>query len=607
MGIINRIIFLAFVLFFAEATSLYPQETKNLVILHTNDMHSRLDGFSPSLRYSPATVNDDNTVGGFSRLATVLRSEREKDPANTLTVDAGDFLMGTVYHYMEEYNGFQLPLMALLGYEVVAIGNHEFDYGPGKLARIINVSSDRGPIPSLMLGNAVFDASDTGDDELEKLFSKEIIRRSTILEKDGTRIGIFSLMGIDADDVAPYAPPLTFSKQVRSARRLVKDLRSQGCDIVICLSHSGVEKDKKGRWAGEDVKLAKKVKGLDVIISGHTHTRLDQPIVVRGVPIVQAGSYAMSVGRLELDLTGGSVSVAGYSLIPVDDSVQGDTIIQQMIDIQKNLISAKLMEPLGYDLEEIIVEADFEVVCDEYGGDLENSNLGPMVADAIYKYVNSHSAAGTDISMVAAGVIRDRLVPGELTVQDIFRVMSLGSGSDTIPGYPLATVYVTGRELKSIIEILLIAYKSSPSNFCYYSGLEVDFNPEKGLLRKINSIKIIGDDKSVKEVDFDRKNQELYSITANAYMLEFIGIIKKTTFGFVNVVPKMPDGTRVTDMKYAIIDFDLDISGIQEGKEWIALTELLKGMDDLNGNGIADIDRFYLKPPYRIIPLDKGR
>lgn len=607
MGNLKKTLFALFLIMAIISNGLTSQESKKLVILHTNDMHSRLDGFSPSSEYSPETLNDDKTVGGFSRLATILNNERMKDPGHTLTVDAGDFLMGTIYHYMEEYNGFQLPLMSGMGYEVVAIGNHEFDYGPEKLASVINLSGQEGQLPQLLLGNAVFDKDAAGDDHLEELFNENIIKRTTIIEKDGIRIGLFSLMGIDADEVAPFAPPVKFSKQKRAAKQLVRELESQGCDLIICLSHSGVEKDKRGEWSGEDVKLAKKVKGLDAIISGHTHTRLDKPVMVKGIPIVQTGSYAVSVGRLELELKESGVEVTGYSLIPVDDSVIGDTLVQEKIDHQKRLISAKLLEPLGYNVDDVIIESDFEVSCDEYGGNLENSNLGPMVADAIYSYVNSHGNKGTDISMVAAGVIRDNLVPGELTIQDIFRVMSLGSGSDTIPGYPLATVYVTGKELKSVVEILLVAYKSSPSNFCYYSGLEVDFNPDRGLLRKVRSIKIVKPDSSSSEVDFDKDNSQLYSITANSYMLEFIGIIKKTTFGLVNVVPKSADGSEITDMKTSIIDFDLDVDGVQEGKEWIALARFLSGMEDSDGNGIANIDSFYIKPPYRVIPRGKDK
>ena len=82
---------------------------------------------------------------------------------------------------------------------------------------------------------------------------------------------------------------MTFDKIIPAAKKLVKELKNEGCDVIICLSHSGIEKDKKGGWTGEDVKLAEKVKGIDLIISGHTHVLLKEPLVVNGVPIVAGG------------------------------------------------------------------------------------------------------------------------------------------------------------------------------------------------------------------------------------------------------------------------------------------------------------------------------
>jgi 5'-nucleotidase len=238
-------------------------------------------------------------------------------------------------------------------------------------------------------------------------------------------------------------------------------------------------------------------------------------------------------------------------------------------------------------------------------GDIEGSNLGPMVADAIYSYVNNHVKSGTDISMVAVGVIRDKIVPGFQTAPDIFRVMSMGSGNDNVPGYPLARLYVTGKELKSILEILQVSYKSTPANYCYYSGLRVELNPDKGLLKKITKIEIIHPDGSIKEVNFSKKNKELYSITANSYMLEFIGIIKKMSYGLINVVPKDAAGNIVSDMKTAVMDIDNNKDGIQEGKEWLALVEYLSSMKDTNGNGIPDIDNKYRVPVKSIFPVNK--
>lgn len=582
-------------LFAAVTVSLSAQSEKKITILHTNDLHAHLEGFAPESDYTPLSVNDDKTVGGFSRIATIIKREKESSPGSTLVVDAGDFLMGTLFQSLEIKNGLQLRLMKAMGYDVVCLGNHEFDYGPEKLAGIITASAKKGEIPSLLLSNGVFSEKESGDDSLEELFNNNTIARKFILTRDGIKIGFFSLMGVVADDNAALAPPVTFSKQIPVARKMVKELQKEKCDIIICLSHSGVAEDGKGGWEGEDVELAEKVKGIDVIISGHTHTQLDKPVMVNGIPVVQTGEYGRNVGKLSLTYNNGSVTVDGYILIPVDDKTPGDKIVQQAIEDQKLVIDSEILAPLGIKYASPVAESDFLLECNEMG-DIEGSNLGPMVADAIYNYVNSHSDKGTDVSMVAVGVIRDRIVPGKQTAADIFRIMSMGAGNDLVPGYPLSRLYVTGKELKSILEILQVAYKSTPGNYCYYSGIMVNYDPEKGMLKKIRKIEILHPDGKNQLVDFSKKNKALYSITANSYMLEFIGIIKKMSFGLINVIPKDETGSKVADMKNAIIDIDDKREGLQEGKEWLALMEMISLMKDTNGNGIPDLDKKYKEP-----------
>jgi len=583
---------LAILLFLLLLLPLAAQNEKKIVILHTNDLHSRLMGYAPESAYSPMTINDDKTVGGFARIAAIIRDEKEKNEGTTLIVDGGDFLMGTLFQGLETKTGFQLRLMKTIGYDAVCIGNHEFDYGPDKLADIVNSGLKGGDIPPLLLSNAVFDSKDPGDDTLEELFISNTIGRKLIIKRDGLKIGFFSLLGKVADDDAAFAPPVTFSNQIHTAKKMVRELQDDGCEIIICLSHSGVSLEESGEWSGEDVKLAEKVKGINAVISGHTHTRLDKPILVNGTPVVQTGAYGKFVGKLSLTYADGSVRFSDYSLIPVDDRIIGDASVNKLIEDQKEAVTKEILEPLKIEYNEPLVEAGFSLVCDEQG-DIKNSNLGPLVADAIYSYVNNHSESGADISIVAVGVIRDMIVPGFQTVPDIFNIMSMGQGNDGIPGYPLARVYVTGRELKSILEILQAAYKSTPGYYCYYSGMKVDFDPEKGMLRKINKIDIISPGGDVKGVNFSKKEKELYSITANSYMLEFVGIIKKMSFGLINVVPKDAFGNPITDMKTTVIDIDGSLEGIQEGKEWLALVEYLTSMNDTNGNGIPDIDRKY--------------
>ena len=106
-------------------------------------------------------------------------------------------------------------------------------------------------------------------------------------------------------------------------------------------------------------------------------------------------------------------------------------------------------------------------------------------------------------------------------------------------------------------------------------------------------------------MDFSKKNKSLYSVTADSYMLEFIGIIKKMSFGLINVIPKDSAGNRVTDMQTAVIDMDENKAGVQEGKEWLALMEYLGSMKDTDGSGIPDIDKKYSVPVQTFFTVKK--
>jgi 5'-nucleotidase/UDP-sugar diphosphatase len=583
------------VFYFLFLSQIFSQTEKKIIILHTNDMHSRLTGFGPESSYTPLSINDDKTVGGFARIATILSGEKEKSPSNTIVVDAGDFLMGTLFQALEMKTGFQLNLMKKMGYDIACLGNHEFDFGPEKLGKIIGSALSKGDIPKMLIGNAVFDENDQRDNQIEELYKNNNISRKIVLSVNGLKVGFFSLMGSDAALVAPKSTPVKFEKQTAFAKRMIKELKTEKCDIIICLSHSGIEKDEKGEWDGEDVELAENVKGINLIISGHTHTLLDNPLVINGIPIVQAGDNGRFVGRLALSWNGSVFKVDEYKLLPVDDNTMGDRNINDLIENQKYLISEEILKPLALSYEMPVAESAFQLECNEYG-DILGSNLGPMVADAIQYYVNKHDPQGTDLSMVAVGVIREKILPGKITAPDIFRVMSLGSGSDEVPGYPLSRLYITGRELKNVLEVLQVAYKSTPGNYCYFSGIRVDYNPDKGLLKKIKKIEIEKGNGMKINVDFSKKNKTLYSISANSYLLQFIGIIKKKSHGLVNVVPKDVEGRKITDLTTTVLDIENKKNGVQEGKEWLSLIEFLMQMTDTNGDSIADVDRKYAVP-----------
>ena len=560
-----------------------------LTILHTNDLHSRLNGYSPVSEYSPLVADDDHTVGGFARIASILERERELAGGNVLTLDAGDFLMGTFFTALEPSTGFQLSLMKAMGYDAIALGNHEFDFGPRYLSRIINSSLERSEIPPLLLSNIGFDPEDPEDDSLQLLFSREVIKPFTILELDSFRIALLSLMGEDAIDVAPSMRPARGLDPVKTCRKYVKQLRDQEkADLVILLSHTGMVKDKNGEWAGDDAMLAKKVKGIDLIISGHSHTELQEPVYINNIPIVQAKSYGEYVGKLQLLLEKGRVRVKNYELLPVDDRITGNPEIQAMIIRQQELLEQRVLRDLDLEYSTRVLETDYPLILDE-DTLLAESNLGDFVSGAIYHHLNQVDTIPTDIAIFPAGMIRDNISPGEQTSADIFRVTSLGRGKDEVPGYPLARVYVTGKELKGIMEILYLSSGSSPGNFCFYGGLDVEYDPEGGFLKKVVRAELENTKGKAEEVDFKKNNPRLYSIAANSYLLEFLSMFKKLSYGLVKVEPKHMDGSPVKDFHLTWIDADPSTPEIEEIKAWTCLIEYAATMVDVNGNGIPDL------------------
>ncbi|MBN2214358.1 MAG: bifunctional metallophosphatase/5'-nucleotidase [Bacteroidales bacterium] len=583
------------VLFFLFSFQVFSQEQK-LVILHTNDLHSNLTGFGPESDYSPLSVNDDQTRGGFARLQTLIQQSADENTENNLILDAGDFLMGTLFHPLEEETGFQLRLMKMMGYDYITLGNHEFDFGPESLANTIQSALDNGAIPSIILSNIIF-SDETGDDKLEDLYHQGIIRPYHIVDRGRLKIGIIGLIGENAAEDAPASNPARFGSPVRYAKKLVRLLKNEEqADIIICLSHSGIHRNEKGEWEGEDIALARKAKDIDVIISGHTHVETPEAIQINNTLIVQSGYNCRNMGRLELHLSGYQITGHKYQLIPVNDAIAGDESINNMVEQEKQLLTAKYLNKLNLSYDNAFAETSFDLVFDHVS---EKSNLGAFIADAVHYYISSSAVEPADVTMIASGLIRENLLKGTAglqTVPDIFRIVNLGKGDDDIPGYPVSKLYVTARELKKLMEVLLLMHGSSDDYFFFFSGIRVYYNPKKFLLHKIQKIELNG-----KVVDTSKSNNQLISISANAYLLNFVGLVQKYSHGLVKLVPKDKEGIPYTNMKETVIDFDDSQEGVQEGKEWLAIIAFLNSFKDINGNGIPDIPEYYKDPEFALV------
>jgi 5'-nucleotidase len=575
---------------------------QDLVILHTNDMHSHVNGLSPESDFTPFVNDNDPTLGGFSRIAGFIKAEKKAQGDKLLVIDAGDFLMGTFYQTIEATQGFQLNLMKKMGYEFCTIGNHEFDFGPNVLADIIQNNKRNGEIPQILFANYASSVAD--DKRFTPLFNDGTILPYSIVEKNGHKIGLIGLMGTDAQESIDSKYGVAIEDPVKAAKRTVKYLKQdQKVEMVIAISHGGIRKNKKGEWGDDDVLLAKKVTDIDLIIGGHTHTILRDPLRVGNVVIVQTGDFGKRVGRVEVSFKPTGKPAIQAKLVEMNDAITADAEIQRLIDEKVPELEKNILSPFGISYSKPVVETAFELFMDDKNP--IPSNLGPLVADALFKRLNAPDGPGVDVAMVASGVIRTNLftgMTGKQNINDIFNVLPLGSGKDAIPGTPMAKIYVNGAELKKVLELILAVYPSKENYFLYYSGCEVDYNPEKGLFKKISAIRIGNSQTGFKPLDISKKSKQLVSIAANAYMIGFFSQLKKMSFGIVNIQAKNADGSPVVNGDF-IVDMDRNKEGVQEVKEWLSFYAFLSGFPDTNGNGIPDVPEEYRtkRNPMRVV------
>jgi len=579
-------------------TSPLPAVAKNLTIIHTNDMHSHLLGACPNVDYTPATTGDDQTIGGWARIAAVIRQVKQKRANPVLVVDAGDFLMGSLFHMLAREQAYELRLLHMMGYDAVTLGNHEFDLKPGGLASILTRAHQSGQIPPLVFSNAVFSRQSREDDRLEEMFAREIVKPYLVVEKEGLKIGIFGIIGKDAAEVAPFADPVTFEDPVAASKRMVGILReTEKVDMVVCLSHSGLAEEKK---RSEDEILAREVSGIDIIISGHTHTKTAGALRVNNTIIVQSWEYGKQLGVLDVAFDDGRMSLKKYQLADIDDTIEGDAAITRRINEFEAEIDRRILTPEGLAFRKIIAQTDFDLFLEN-----DESNLGNLIADSMRWYVNRNIAASAapaakvDVAVISNGVIRDPVVKGatgQIAVCDAFRAIPLGIGFDAAEtmGYPLITLYVYPSELKKTLEILTSIYPLKGSDYyIQISGVRFTYNPHRMIFDRVTDIWLGDEETGYKPLDYSASNRTLVSVAADIYNATFLKVIGNFTWHVLDIVPKDSNGRPIDDLKTARIDADKQKPGIQELKEWKAVIEYLRSFPDTDEDGIPNIPAKY--------------
>ncbi len=571
----------------------------SLTIVHTNDLHSHFLGFSPNIEYTPQTVGDDSTVGGWARIATVIAEIRKDRMKPVLVCDSGDFLMGSLFHLLTREQAYELRLMQEMGYDILTLGNHEFDLKPEGLAGILESATGFDMCPPIVLSNLVFSQDSDKDDSLEDFFERGIIQPYRVLEKEGLRIGVFGLLGINAAEVAPFADPVSFGEPLEAARRVVQILReNERVDVVVCLSHSGLWEDAK---KSEDEILAREVEGIDIILSGHTHTLLEMPIVINDTLIVQAGAYGKNVGVLDVVLEEGRVYLADYESIDIDDSIKGDDNVSELIRSFEREVDETVFPDEGIGFRKAIAHTDFDLIIEE-----DESPLGNLVADSIRWSINSLDFVQGDpnsrvaVAVMSNGLIRDTVrkgITGNLALCDLYRAVPLGIGLDGSMGYPLLTVYLYASEVKKALEVLTSIYPIKGSDFfLQISGIKFAYNPNRMIFDRVTDVWIENENEDYIPLNTSRSNKSLYRVGADFYNASFLKYVGDFTKQILKIVPKDRAGSPIDDLKTALVDADHETPGVQELKEWSAFVDYIRSFPDKDGDGLPEIaDRYRQK------------
>jgi 5'-nucleotidase len=536
---------------------------KTFTILHTNDMHSNFLGMGPASDYTPFTLNDDKTTGGYARIATVIATRRKarESQGPVLILDAGDFSMGTAFAAASREIGGELQVMSRMGYDATTFGNHEFDLGPDGLGEAIGLASKAGRIPAVLSSNTDFTANDPTLDELRQLSKAGLIRRYLVIERGGVRFGLFGVLGKEAQFYTGGAGAVKFLDPVESAKDVVRLLReTEKVDVVIALSHSGVQKDKDGKFrTGEDVKLPEAVPGIDVVIGGHSHTELPEPIIVNGrTPVVQTGKEGKNVGELVISIDGANLTVDSYRLHPIDDSIAGDRAIDDEINQLKKGVSAAVFASRGYRVDQPLAITPQDLP-NTFTDIAAGTILANLVTDAHRK------ATQADIGFSVNGLMRAPILRGKtgvVTVYDVFAVAPLGAGIvDTTAGSALVTGYFTGQELKNILEFFLVDNPAHPGEmFPRASGMRCRYDPSRPKLDVVTAIELGDLDRGYKAIDISGKDTRLYSLTCPLYVGVILVAIPKYTKGKLALVAKNKEGLQLAS-KVEALDAPRENSG----------------------------------------------
>lgn len=562
---IKRIVALLCALALCFSLCIMPSaDEKEITVLFTHDLHSHL--------LPTAKESGDGEYGGYARIMTAIKEQKAKAP-DALLVDGGDFSMGSLFQTAYPTSAIELRMMGAMGYDVTTFGNHEYDYLQSGLKSMLTAAMNSGdPLPYLVCANYLppREGQEGYDPEIWQIYNDYGVKDYVLIERGGVYFAVFGIFGVDADDCAPNSG-MVFEDPAETAKKTVNAAVSE-CEerygkhpVVICLSHSGTDDGK-----GEDYDLAQAVDGIDLIISAHTHTTLEEPIEVNGTVIASADEYGKNLGVVKLKQSGDGASLLSYELIPITENIKDDPEIAALTEGYKKTVEADYLSKYGFTFDQVLINNPYEFETDDVISSYQHESAVCNVYSDAYKWAAEKTTGKkVDVAITAAGVIRASLPKGNVTVSDTFNVASLGVGTEG----ELLGIYLTGKDIKNAIELDASIQPLMSTAQLFMSGVEYSFNKYRMIFNKVDYAAFRNEDGSTAEIEDDK----LYFVVAGMYMGQMLGSVEETSMGILSITPRDEQGNPIATED--LVNFVIKDEKGNPLKEWYAIAGYLCEMD----------------------------
>ena len=429
--------------------------TVKLTIVHTNDVHSRIEG-------------DDAGLIGLPRFATFVKQLEAENP-NMLIVDAGDATHGVPIVNISQGEAM-IKLMGAVGYDAMAPGNHDFNYGYNRLVELKSMA--KFPI----LGANV--VPESGKMDLDEYVIKEV---------GGLKIGLF---GLATPETKYKSSPkntegVDITDPIAKAKEIVEKLQAEKVNMIIAISHLGLDE-------GSEIKssdLAEQVDGIDLIVDGHSHTLLENGKQIGDTLIVQTGEHLKNVGVVDVTFTDGEITSKEAKLVKFEEikDLTPDETIAGMIEDLKLKNDEILSEVVGKTNVRLVGEREIVRT--------QESNLGNLMTDALL------DATGADVALTNGGGIRASIEIGDISKKNVLDVFPFGNYG--------VKLEVTGADIVKALEHGVTDYPSPAGKFPHVAGMTYKIDPSAEPGKRVYDVMIKG-----QPIDL----QKTYTLATNDFM-----------------------------------------------------------------------------------------